>query len=56
MNPLAIVQALTALVSLMGQITPLLSELKAAFETQDDAKIEDLLKRLQAVNDQLGSA
>lgn len=56
MNTLAVIQALTALLALVGQLTPLALELKTAIESGDDAKIDDLLRRLQAVNDQLGQA
>lgn len=56
MNAVAVIQALTALAALAGQITPLVLQLKAAIEANDQAALDDLLKRLQAVNDQLGTA
>jgi len=56
MNAVAVIQALTAIAALAGQITPLILELKTAVESQDDGKVADLLARLQAVNDQLGAA
>lgn len=56
MNTIAVIQALTAIAALAGQITPLVLELKAAMASSDDAALEALLKKLQAVNDQLGIA
>ena len=56
MNATAVIQALTALLALVGQLTPLVTELRAAIESQDEARLADLLGRLQAVNDQLGQA
>lgn len=56
MNTLAVIQALTAIAALAGQLTPLVLELKAAMEANDDAAVASLLMRLQAVNDQLAAA
>jgi len=56
MNALAIAQLLTALAALTSQLTPLVLQIKAAIESEDEAAVADLLRRLQAVNDQLGAA
>lgn len=56
MNATTILQLVTALAALLGQLTPLALALKAAIESGDDAQVDALLKRLQAVNDQLGAA
>lgn len=55
MNTLAVIQALTALAALAGQLTPLVLELKTAIEAGDDASVAALLTKLQAVNDQLAA-
>lgn len=55
MNALAVIQALTALAALAGQITPLVLELKTAVESNDDVAVAALLAKVQAVNDQLGT-
>lgn len=55
MNTLAVIEALTALAALAGQLTPLVLELKAAIESGDDAAVATLLTKLQAVNDQLAA-
>lgn len=56
MNLEIILQAVSALAALASQLGPLAHELRAAIESGDDTKVADLLARLQAVNDQLGTA
>lgn len=55
MNALAIIQVLTALAALAGQLEPMITQLKAAIESGDDASVAALLTKLQALNDQLAA-
>lgn len=56
MNPLVIIQVISAVAGLIEQVSPLLTQLKTAMETNDEAAALALLVKLEAVNDQLGAA
>lgn len=56
MNLAMILQLIGAAAALAGQVGPMWAQVKTAVESGDDAQVADLLKRLQAVNDQLGTA
>lgn len=50
-----VLQSLTAIAALASQVAPLVLELRTAVASNDDAAIEALLAKVQAVNDQLGT-
>ncbi len=50
-----VIQSLTAIAALANQVAPLVLELRTAVSTNDDAAVEALLAKVQAVNDQLGT-
>lgn len=56
MNPLVVIQILTALMALIGQATPLIEEAIAAIKSGDQASLDALLAKIQAANDKLGAA
>lgn len=56
MNPLVVIQILTALAALTEQVTPMVLELKTAIQKNDQASLDALLAKLQTANDALGNA
>ena len=55
MNPIVVIQILTALMGLIGQATPLIEQAIAAIQSGDQASLDALLAKLQVANDQLAS-
>lgn len=56
MNPLVVIQILTALAALTEQMTPMVLELRTAIQNNDQSSMDKLLAKLQAANDALGTA
>jgi hypothetical protein len=52
----AILQAVSGLAALYGQVAPLVGELQAAMQSNDPAQLDALLAKIQAENDRLGTA
>jgi hypothetical protein len=53
MNAATILAALEAITGLMGVVTPLIEEIKAAAATGDQASLDAILAKIQAANDAL---
>lgn len=56
MDPATLITIISGILSLVSQVTPLLQELTVAIQSGDQGKLDALLAKVQAANDQLGQA
>ena len=53
MNPVTVIQVLSAILGIVSQATPLIEQTIAAIQSGDQASLDALLAKLQASNDAL---